>query len=150
MHELKFRKRHQYDNRQDGITVPVLLRTVGMSIDLLAKIDTGAEDCLFERAYAEALEIRVEDGIRRAFRTANSRFEAFGHELTLEVLGMEFSSMIYFFADTGITKNVLGRRGYLDRVRFGLIEHDSILFCSTYDDGEDRGFGLRLSRRKGS
>ncbi len=32
--------------------------------------------------------------------------------------------MVYFFADERSNKNLLGRTGWLNRVRFGLVEHD--------------------------
>ena len=41
--------------------------------------------------------------------------------------------MVYFFADERIRKNLLGRTGWLDRVRFGLVDHDQSLFLAPYD-----------------
>ena len=134
MHQLSFNTRYRFDDRQDGITVPVLLRTAHRSVDLLAKIDSGADCCLFQRDYAAALSINVSAGERTAFRTVTGPFEAFGHELTLEVLGLQLSSLIYCYADPEIAKNVLGRRGFLNLLRLGLVEHDSTLYCSAYDD----------------
>ena len=64
----------------------------------------------------------------KRFRTANSSFEAFGHEIEISVLGVVTYSMVYFFADPSIAKNVLGRVGWLDRVRLGLIDHDSEIY----------------------
>jgi hypothetical protein len=59
-----------------------------------------------------------------AFQTANSSFEAFGHDLTIIVLGLELATRAFFFADPNIAKNVLGRSGWLDRVRLGLIDYE--------------------------
>ena len=36
--------------------------------------------------------------------------------------------MVYFFAEPMIDKNVLGRIGWLDRVRLGLLHHDKAGF----------------------
>ena len=33
-----------------------------------------------------------------------------------------------------IVKNVLGRAGWLDRVRLGLVDHDSILYLAPYEE----------------
>ncbi len=96
----------------------------------MAKIDTGASDCLFERAYGEALGLRVEEGIRKTYTTANSRFEAYGHEVLIQVLGIETTVIAYFFADPGIERNVLGRRGWLDRLRFGLADYEQALYLA--------------------
>ena len=102
-------------------------------IGLTASIDTGASHCLFERAYGEGLEIDLEQGDRIAFHTANSRFEAFGHEIILSVLGVEFVSTVYFFADPEIDKNVLGRNGWLDRVQLGIVDYEQKLYLASYD-----------------
>jgi len=49
--------------------------------------------------------------------------------------GVETTSLVYFFADPMIEKNVLGRIGWLDRVRFGLVHHDSKAHLAQYDQG---------------
>ena len=72
-------------------------------------------------------------GIRKRFRTANSGFEAYGHEIELIVFGVATQSMVYFFADPMIDKNVLGRIGWLDRVRLGLVHHDNKIYLAPYD-----------------
>jgi hypothetical protein len=67
------------------------------------------------------------------FRTANSAFEAFGHEVEISVLGIVTNALVYFFADPAIDRNVLGRIGWLDRVRLGLVHHDSKVYLAPYD-----------------
>ncbi|MBI4904793.1 MAG: hypothetical protein HY820_14225 [Acidobacteria bacterium] len=42
--------------------------------------------------------------------------------------------MVYFFADTGIEKNVLGRRGWLDRVKIGIVDHDQTIHVADYSE----------------
>jgi hypothetical protein len=59
--------------------------------------------------------------------TATGGVRTFGHVVSLTVLDIEFESMVYFFADERINKNLLGRIGWLDRVRFGLVDHDQEL-----------------------
>ena len=68
--------------------------------------------CL-EREPAELLNLTIEDGEPKTFWTATSRVQTFGHIVELDVLGLKFESMVYFFADE------LGRAGWLDRVRLG-------------------------------
>src|SRR5450432_1533153 len=43
----------------------------------------------------------------RTFSTATGQFKAHGHEVTIEVLGFETTSKVYFFADETIVRNVL-------------------------------------------
>ena len=37
------------------------------------------------------------------------------------------------FADERTNKNLLGRLGWLDRIRLGLIDHDAVLCVASYD-----------------
>lgn len=116
-----------------GIGVPVVLTLGNRTANVIANIDTGASHCLFESFWADHLGLIVEHGYRRTFSTANSRFEAFGHDVLINVLGIEFETTVYFFADPEIRKNVLGRRGWLDRVRLGVVDYDQTLYLSSYN-----------------
>jgi hypothetical protein len=49
------------------------------------------------------------------------------------VLDIEIESMVYFFPEERINKNLLGRVGWLDRVRFGLVDYDHELYLAAYD-----------------
>jgi hypothetical protein len=62
LHHLKFDWRHEYKN---SLGLPVSLRLGKRVIDFLAKIDTGAEFCIFERAYGEQLGLTIEDGYQQ-------------------------------------------------------------------------------------
>jgi hypothetical protein len=53
--------------------------------------------------------------------------------VTIEVLGLQVESVVYFFADDQINRNLLGRTGWLDRVRLGLVEYDRQLYLAPYD-----------------
>ena len=57
----------------------------------------------------------------------------FGHVVSLEAFDIAFESMVYFFADERIKRNLLGRAGWLDRVRFGLVDYDCVLYLAGYD-----------------
>ncbi|HWQ33096.1 MAG TPA: hypothetical protein VNQ79_09590 [Blastocatellia bacterium] len=56
-----FRTEYRYPSAK-GITIPVVLTAGVTTIDCRAKIDTGAEYCLFQRELAEGLELSVEAG----------------------------------------------------------------------------------------
>jgi hypothetical protein len=103
-------------------------------VDLLAPIDTGAEHCFFERTVGEGLGLTVEDGVRLGVRTVNGRFDAWGHEITIATFGIEFLSTVYFYADPHIRRSVLGRRGWLDRIRLGIVDHDCEIYLAPYND----------------
>jgi len=130
--QVSFAKRHSYAGPGDTISLPVVLRSGQETINLVANLDTGAAYCLFERSYAEALSIDVERGVPMNFATANSHFKAFGHEVSISALDIEVHSLVFFFADADIVKNVLGRRGWLDRLNVGIVDHDQLLYVGDY------------------
>ncbi len=132
--QLIFAVSYEYDSKQVGVTVPVRLRTWAEAIDLHAKIDTGASLCIFARKHAEQLGLVVESGVMKSFSTVTGTFVAYGHEVTIDVLGFETTTTIYFAADENFRRNVLGRQGWLDRVRLGLIDYEGKLFLSHYND----------------
>ena len=119
---------------QLGIEVPVELHLADMSIRLTAKIDTGATYCFFQREYAEALELNVEAGQHQIVKTVNGEFLTFGHFVELSCIEQRTATMVYFYADRQLKRNVLGRNGWLNQHRLGLIDHDLLLYLSHYND----------------
>lgn len=117
-----------------GVTVPVTLDAGGAAAHLTASVDTGASFCIFERGYGELLGLDVEAGELEVFGTATGTFKAYRHPVTLSVLGNSFDTMVYFAGHEGFGRNVLGRRGWLDRVRLGLVDYEGKLYLSRYGD----------------
>lgn len=132
--KLSFSQTHNYETTKKGITVPVLLRTGTESLQLSAKLDTGSSFCIFERKHGERLGFNIESGVVATVGTVTGRFLAYGHEVTILVLGIEFQATVYFAAEESFTRNVLGRQGWLDRVRLGLIDYEGKLFLSDYNE----------------
>ena len=129
---LEFETSHQYEGSVEGIEIPVALSAGEYSVELLAKLDTGASYCIFERKYAEMLGLDVESGRLQAFRTITGSFAAYEHEVTLETLGVEFFAAIFFAQDPAFNRNFLGRAGWLDRLRVAIIDYDRMFFLSAY------------------
>lgn len=77
--------------------------------------------------------LEVETGEPLRLSTVTGSFDAYGHALTLETLGYSFDVTVYFAAHEAFTRNVLGRRGWLDQVRLGLVEYEGKLFLSRYE-----------------
>lgn len=134
METVEFSKVYQYNTFLVGITVPVFLSDGISQTAFKAKIDTGASYCIFERKHAEVIRIDVESGDEIRISTATGYFTAFGHELTLSVLGIETVSTVYFAKEESFTRNVLGRQGWLDRVKLGLIDYEGKILLSVYDE----------------
>lgn len=129
---ISFAKRYEYDTLKIGVTVPVVLRLNGDTVDFEAKVDTGAENCIFERIHGERLGLIIESGNEQKFSTPTGVFIAYGHELSINVLEIEFVSTVYFAKEELFTRNVLGRQGWLDRVKLGLVDYEGKLFLSEY------------------
>ena len=106
---------HQYAETAEGINIPIRLSVGNQSLELLAKLDTGAAHCIFERKYAEMLGIDVESGRLQHFRTVTGTFAAYEHEVAIATLGIEFSAFVFFVQDAAFNRNFLGRTGWLDK-----------------------------------
>lgn len=129
---LNFDEIYYYDTLKSGITIPATLKNDDLLTKIDAKVDTGAAFCIFERRHGEHLGLDIEGGRPEVIGTATGTFSAFGHEITLSVLGIETISTVYFAKDDSFIRNVLGRMGWLDRIRLGLIDYEGKLFLSTY------------------
>ena len=133
-YEIDFSILYEYDTLKTGITLPVKLGYNSLTIDFEAKLDTGSSHCIFERRYGENLGLEIENGELERFGTATASFFAYGHELTISVLGIETYSKVYFAKEESFTRNVLGRQGWLDRVKLGLIDYEGKLLLSEYGE----------------
>jgi hypothetical protein len=129
---LKFDIVHEYSLFEIGITVEAILQSGETSVDVIAKIDTGSTYCVFQRHLGEGLGLDIESGLPVDLSTATGNFRAYGHELTLSVLGIETVATVYFAESDYFDRNVLGRIGWLDKVKLGLIEQEGKLFLSDY------------------
>jgi hypothetical protein len=136
-HKLTFSALHSYDSGKPGISLPVRLSIGTGVVDLIANLDTGASYCIFQRNYADSLGIALETGAEEIIGTVNSTFIAYGHEVGIIAFGFEFHATVYFAKEYEIRRNVLGRQGWLDRIRLGLIDYDGKLYVSHYDDDHD-------------
>ena len=91
---LRFATLHKYDLSESGITVLLTLLSGAESVTFEAKIDTGSSHCVFQRQLGEQLGFQIEQGIPETFGTAAGAFLAYGHEVTLVVLGLETTATV--------------------------------------------------------
>jgi hypothetical protein len=131
-HQLTFTSAHDYGT--DAIIIPIILRLGNRAAKADAYLDTGATFCVFKREIAALLGLEVETGEPLRLSTVTGSFDAYGHLLTLETLGYSFDVTVYFAAHESFTRNVLGRRGWLDQVGLGLVEYESKLYLSRYNE----------------
>lgn len=132
---LAFSERFRYADDEEGITFEVLLSSdISLRFPVDAKLDTGSTFCVFQRRYAELLGLDVEAGMPQRIRTATGSFTAYGHDITLTVGELEWPAVTYFAADENFPVNFVGRVGFLDRLRVGLVDYEQTLYFSAYNE----------------
>ncbi len=131
--QLNFDLIHQYDPGRPGIALPVSLRSGAQALVTEAHLDTGAANCFFRRSLGEKLGLDIESGHRQGFTSPGGVIEGYGHSVTLEALGLEFDTIIYFAKERGFNRNLLGRHGWLQRVSLGLVDYEGMLYLSHYE-----------------
>ena len=134
VHTLEFDRLYEYKTNETGITVPVLLLFGERETNVFAKLDTGASHSIFARMHGENLGLDIESGDLLNVTTVNSGLRAFGHELKIQACGLSVFSKVYFFEDQYIRKSFLGRQGWLDRVKLGLIDYEGKLLLNAYGE----------------
>ena len=134
---LSFRSQLVYDPARVSIDVPVRLVLGAASADVVAKLDAGSSHCVFRRAIADALELDLEAGEPMQIGTVTGSFLAYGHAVTLRAIDHELDATVYFAADPAVPRNVLGRRGWIERLGLGLVDYDGLLLASAYDDPDE-------------
>jgi hypothetical protein len=134
LYSIDFENLTIYDAGRSGISIEVTIRVLNASHNFEAKIDTGSEACIFSREYGERLGIEIENGQPQRFSTATGTFLTYSHSISLEIAGFEFDSDVFFTHHQDFNRNVLGRRGFLDRMVVGINDYEGKLYLSRYKD----------------
>lgn len=135
MHTLNFSDQINYPEDEQGINLDILLSIDNRNfVSVIVKPDTGSTFCIFQRKYAEALEIEVETGSKESIRSAKGNFTVFGHWVNLKFLTMEWSAMLYFAQDEDFPVNVVGRAGFLSFLKIGLVDYEHTLYFNSYNE----------------
>jgi hypothetical protein len=118
------------------VEIPIELKLTGPRIiRLTAAVDTGSEFCIFQREYGEQLELSIESGLPEKVRTADGgTIEIFGHNVTMTCFDWNIDVLVYFAKQPGFRKNVVGRRGWLEKFKLGIIHYEGLLHLSQYND----------------
>lgn len=132
--QLNFNRRHSYQYLETGISLETILLYAGNEHKCEAKVDCGAQYCLFSREIGDTLGVDVEKGLSRHFGTLTGKLVAFGHEVRMGTLGFYFDTTVYFARDPGLPRNLLGRHGWLQALRVAIIDYDQELYLSYYDE----------------
>jgi hypothetical protein len=131
-HSLNFSAAYDY-SASPAISLPTKLFFGQRSVTFDAFVDTGSTFCIFKRGLGESLGLQVEAGKPIHVSTVMGGFEAFGHDLRLETLGHSCDVTVYFAGIESFSRNILGRIGWLNQLRVGIVEADSILYLDPYN-----------------
>lgn len=131
---LSFTETIRYKESSAGISIPVQLAYGQQVFWTDAKVDPGAEVCLFKHEEGRKLGLLVEQGVPITLGTLTGSVEAFGHEITLQTGGLIFQSLVYFAKYPNLPRNILGRRGWLRNLKLAIIDYDNLLYLSAYDE----------------
>jgi hypothetical protein len=130
---LNFNIRYEYDSLRSGIFIPVTLRLGGTAVPCDAEVDTGSQVCIFQRELGVSLGVEIETGHRIVLSSLGGSLGAFGHYATLHTLGIELDSVVYFAEDYNLPRNILGRDGWLRKLRLAVVDYDAEIYLSPYD-----------------
>jgi hypothetical protein len=131
--QLTFSDEYHYREHPDGITLFVTLKYGEREIGTVAKVDTGAEVCIFSREEGVDLGLPLEQGLPLRLNSLGGSFDAYGHEITIQTGEMAFQSVVYFAKHPGLPRNLLGRQGWLRNLKLAVIDYDNVLYLSAYN-----------------
>jgi hypothetical protein len=134
MRQINFSEELRYDGDRNGISLMITLMHQGNEMTVPAKIDTGADVCLFSHEIGVALGIPIEQGEYLLLGGLTGTLEAYGHGVTLQSGNIAVQSIVYFAKYPGLQRNLLGRQGWLRNLKLGLIDYDNLLYLSPYDE----------------
>lgn len=133
LHTLNFDVSYTYDESDEGIAIPVTLSFNGAQIRTYAKIDTGAEYCIFSFELGENLGIDVHSGIPKRMGSLTGVLDTFGHEIVIQSCGIALQSVAYFAKYSGLPRNLLGRNGWIRKLHLGVVDYDSTIYLNPYN-----------------
>lgn len=141
MAQLSFQFEYEYEQSSERVLVPVRLRSENVvTTPLIPHLDTGSPVNVFRADIAEILNIPYEQTERviRIGTAGGSTFLAYGHELTLEVIGstLLLETIVYFapwLPGVGPDVGVLGLRDFATKLRIGLVHYERMLYLADYN-----------------
>lgn len=131
--QLTFAEEIRYKDDPSGIGIYAFISYGDKTISVPVKVDPGAGVCVFKREHGEELGVPVEQGLPITLDSLGGPVEAFGHEVTLQTGDLVFESLVYFAKHPNLPRNLLGRQGWLRKLRLALIDYDNLLYLNGYD-----------------
>jgi len=100
--QLRFDVTFIYPDKAGGITIPTVLSFGDKIVQTFAKVDPGADYCVFSHEIGAKLGLDIERGIPQPMRSLTGTLNTFGHEITIQTFDIAFQSIIYFSKYPGL------------------------------------------------
>lgn len=126
--QLSFEHFYRYSDDINGIVLPTALRWSGKLVQTFASVDSGAAYCVFSREIGDELGSDIESGIPKRMGGITGTLDTFGHEITIQTLEVAVESVVYFARHPGVQRNLLGRTGWLRKLRVAISDYDGLLY----------------------
>jgi hypothetical protein len=134
-HTLSFSLVQNLVQDETGLVVTVSLIAGDQELELDAYLDTGATYCVFPRWVGASLGIDVDAGEETRLGTGGGPLVCYLHYLTLRIGSLYFEAApICFTKFDGFPRCLLGRGGWLQKVRLGLVTYEDQLYLGLFDE----------------
>ena len=131
--QLSFDILYKYSDKDAGISIPTGLILGNQAVHTYANVDPGTEYCIFSNEIGLELGLDIETGLPQRMVSLTGTLETYGHEVTIQTFGIAFQSVIYFSKYPGLSRNLLGRVGWLRQLRLAIIDYECKLYLSRYN-----------------
>ena len=119
---------------QFGLCTPITLSVAGREIEADAHLDTGATYSVIPREVGERLGLDVEAGEPTSIRTGGGPMPAFLHYTNLTIDELFFEDVPICVAKyPEFHRILLGRGGWLQKVRLNLLVYEDSLYLNLHD-----------------
>jgi hypothetical protein len=81
----------------------------------------------------ENLGIDVPTGIPKSMGSLTGTLETFGHEIAIQSCGVAVQSVAYFAKYHSLPRNLLGRNGWIRKLRLSVVDYDNTIYLSPYN-----------------
>ena len=131
--EFSFSTRIHLAEDDAGLFIPLTISAAGRDVEMPGYLDTGSKYCVVPRWVGEHLGLNVEVGQATSLRTGAGLMPTYLHYVTLSIGDLTFEDVPICVAKyRDFDRCLVGRAGWLQKVRLNLIPYDEHLFLNLH------------------
>jgi predicted aspartyl protease len=131
--EFSFSTRLHLSEDHLGLRLPFVLSVGGQEVRVEAYFDTGSTYCVVPREAGERLGLDVEAGTLTTLRTGGGPMPGYLHYVNLTIGDLIFEDVpLCVEKYQGLDRCLLGRAGWLQKVRLGMSTYDEQLYLNPH------------------